>query len=215
LIEEAKRLIREKPQSRADLTKALTELDAGAGVNYLRNTLFEKLQDEPGIFLHLGANGYVLSTEKPDFEKYIKTLAARFRQVSTVLEKAGFERGAIQEGVTGEKAAAPSAGTPSRLRPPAADSEIDFQRDVAELLVYAWQDSTREETRQSLEAVMTTLGLEHVETAGQTVEFNGLSHRSQSPASAGDRVCITLPGWRLKNSRGNYLIAKAEVEPIS
>lgn len=215
LLAKGKEAIAKTPLSRNQLASALSRQDKGLPTQYLRTEFFDALAQEPDVYFHLGANGYVLSTQKPDFEKHIRPLAARYKQLSTVLEKAGHTPAEIQGAVTGAPVAAPkpSAPAPKALPPASTSDDLDFQRNAAELLVYSWQDSPCAETRQSLESVMLNLGLERVEEAGQVVEFNGLTLRGKQPLSQGDKVRIVQPGWRLRNGRGNHLIAKAEVEP--
>jgi len=217
LLAKGKEAIAKTPLSRNQLANALGKQDKGLPAQYLRTEFFDALAREPDVYFHLGANGYVLSTQKPDFEKHIRPLAARYKQLSTVLEKAGHTAAEIQEAVTGAKPApakaAPNIAAAKALPPATTGDDLDFQRNAAELLVYSWQDSPCAETRQSLETVMLNLGLERVEEAGQVVDFNGLTLRGKQPMSQGDKVRIVQPGWRLRNGRGNHLIAKAEVEP--
>jgi hypothetical protein len=113
---------------------------------------------------------------------------------------------------------APSpAGQPTRparlgTAGPTAETDLDFQRDVAEELVYAWQDAGDDPgARGALERVMTNAGLEPEGEAGQSVTFDGRRHVSDDPLDSGDAGFITEPGWRLVNARGNYLIARARV----
>tara|TARA_R110002096_G_scaffold147671_16_gene307702 strand:+ start:36912 stop:37748 length:837 start_codon:yes stop_codon:yes gene_type:complete len=209
LIAEAKRLIAKAPQTRVTLSRELEKLDTGASINFLRQVLFEQLQEDPEVFLHFGRNGqFLLSTEKPDVEETLKPVIPRVLS----LQKAGYDRGELESALFGGQG---SSGTfQGRLRSPSQESGLDFQRDACELLVFAWQDAESEETRQSLEGVMVTLGLDPVETADSTAEFSGVLHQCREKVSKGEKVRVQLPGWRLKNSRGDYLIAKAHVEKI-
>ena len=210
LKDEAKRLIRKRPRSRMSLATSLCALHPGVSATEVKTKLFDALQDDPDVHLQLTRDGrtFVLSVEKPDFQRLVKPLATKFQKVSSVLEKAGYPMHEIQTAVVGGNLA-------PGLSSPGEEVDIDFQRDTCELLVYAWQDSSCAETRESLKTIMLNLGLEMVETPGAQTEFNGLMHHSESSVSRGDIVRVLHPGWKLNNSRGNYLIAKAEVETVS
>lgn len=95
------------------------------------------------------------------------------------------------------------------------EAELDFQRDLCEELVYAWQDAANDETRDALERVMQNAGLEPVGEPGQAVPFDGRQHVTQDQLRAGDGAVVQMPGWRLVNARGSYLIARARVQQQS
>lgn len=210
LAAEAKRLIAKAPQTRVTLSRELEKLDTGASINFLRQVLFEQLQEDPDIYLHFGRNGqFLLSTDKPDVEETLKPVIPRVLS----LQKAGYDQGELESALFGGDQGSSKAVSRS-LRSPSGDAELDFQRDACELLVFAWQDAESEETRQSLEGVMVTLGLDSVESSGATVEFNGVLHQCSTSVSKGEEVSVKVPGWRLKNRRGDYLIAKAQVEKL-
>jgi len=92
-----------------------------------------------------------------------------------------------------------------------SDEDLDFQRDVCEELVYAWQDATQPEVREALDRVMMNNGLEPVGQTGEVVPFDGLEHHTEDPVLAGEPVTVAAQGWRLVNRRGSYLIARARV----
>ncbi|HJT78352.1 MAG TPA: hypothetical protein VJ739_14205 [Gemmataceae bacterium] len=108
----------------------------------------------------------------------------------------------------------PGGTTRDPGRPPVAttEEELDFQRDLSEELVYAWQDAADPETRTALERVMQNAGLEPVGEVGEAVLFDGRQHVTQEPFAAGEPAVIAEPGWRLVNSRGTYLIVRARVQ---
>lgn len=110
----------------------------------------------------------------------------------------------------------PRAERQPGVRPTATtEEELDFQRDQCEDLIFAWQDATDPEVRAALEPVMFNAGLEMVGEAGETVEFDGRQHLAQDSLEPGDRAVVCEPGWRLVNSRGNYLIVRASVKQPS
>ncbi|MEO0445757.1 MAG: hypothetical protein AAF191_06730 [Verrucomicrobiota bacterium] len=210
LREKARTLVQEAPRSRKGLASELEQLGTGVSKHFLEKTLFQELQDQPDIFLHFGPNNQLLlSTEVPDPEQTLKPLHDRI----AALEKAGIDRTQILTILFGEAPVATTSddGKPAVLLPAKDDDDLDFQRDACELLVYAWQDAESEEMRKSLEPIMRNLGLISVGEAGSEAEFNGLHHTSEDSLSKGDSVNIVLPGWQLKNRRGEYLIARARV----
>ncbi len=209
LVAEAKSLIAREPQTRVTLSRELEKLQTGASLNYLRQVLFEQLQDDPEIFLHFGRNGQILSTEKPNVEDTLKPVIPRVLS----LQKAGFDREKLETALFGGSSNGSTHGA-ARLRAPDDESSLDFQRDACELLVYAWQDAENAESRDALEGVMIGLGLERVGETGEEAEFSGNFHQSARKISKGTPVRVAQPGWRLKNRRGDYLIAKARVEKI-
>lgn len=99
----------------------------------------------------------------------------------------------------------------SKSDEPRSEEDLDFQRDVAEELVYAWKDSPDQNSREALERVMRNAGLMPVGDAGEKTSFDGRLHVTDDDLDPGDPAMITEPGWRLTNSRGNYLIARARV----
>jgi hypothetical protein len=104
---------------------------------------------------------------------------------------------------------------PWKVRDAKSEEELDCQRDLAENLVYTWQDAESAETREALERVMINVGLEPVGEQDEVVPFDGNLHYTQNNISPGDKVVVRLPGWRLVNRRGRYLIARARVEQVA
>jgi hypothetical protein len=98
---------------------------------------------------------------------------------------------------------------------PAAEEDLDFQRDTCEELVYSWQDATDSEVRTALERVMRNTGLEPIGNVGEQVSFDGRQHVTDDSLDAGDAAVISELGWRLTNARGSYLIARARVKKQS
>ncbi len=92
------------------------------------------------------------------------------------------------------------------------EEQLDFQRDICEELIYAWQDAD-ESTREALIRVMINNGLEPVEEVGQEVGFNGNRHITSSPIDVGAIAVGAASGWRSKTRGGEYLIARARVQP--
>ncbi len=207
LVAEAKKLIASEPQTRVTLSRELEKLQTGASLNYLRQVLFEKLQDDPEIFLHFGRNGQLLSTDKPDPTETLKPVIPRVLS----LQKAGFDRSALESVLFGSSEPRKVNGVRS-IQHPSEETELDFQRDACELLVFAWQDTDCEETRASLEGVMVSLGLDRVEESESETEYNGIVHHCSQKISKGQKVRVLQSGWRLKNRRGDYLITKAQVQ---
>ena len=98
---------------------------------------------------------------------------------------------------------------------PSLDASLDFQRDLSEELVYAWQDSSSDEVHMQLERVLVNVGLEKVGSAGQRVGFDGTLHVANDAVLPDEEVEIILPGWRLTSARGKYLIARARVKSMA
>jgi hypothetical protein len=108
-------------------------------------------------------------------------------------------------------------GAPRRLqlpewqRVPTTDVDMDFQKNLSEELVFAWQDASSSEVQAGLERALFNVGVERVGDLGEIVEFNGTWHHSADDVENGEPVEIKIPGWQLVNRRGKYLIARAKV----
>ncbi len=100
---------------------------------------------------------------------------------------------------------------PDWQRVPTSDVEIDFQKNLAEELVFAWQDAVSPDTRAALERALFNVGVERLNSPGDFVRFDGASQHSEDGVSDGEPVEVILPGWKLISPRGTSLIARAKV----
>ena len=91
------------------------------------------------------------------------------------------------------------------------EADLDFQRDVAEELVFAWQDAHNRDAKSALERVMFNIGISAVGQAGEKLEFDGRWQQATDEVLPRQTVVIIEQGWRLVNARGDYLIARAKV----
>lgn len=112
--------------------------------------------------------------------------------------------------------------TPTATRPPAAPTPApkdakEFIRQEARRLVGAWADAVRlgkAEAQLALEVVLGNLSaIEVIGEEGETIAFDPIHHESDSSVSKGAGVTVVLPGWRLVEDGGEYVVAKAKVKP--
>jgi hypothetical protein len=101
---------------------------------------------------------------------------------------------------------------PAWQRVPTTDSEIDFQRNLSEELVFAWQDTAIPEIKAGLERALFNVGVERLGAPGDIVEFDGNTHHTDDEVADGEAVKVVLPGWQLVSPRGTSLLARAKVE---
>ena len=94
---------------------------------------------------------------------------------------------------------------------PTSDPEIEFQKNLSEELVFAWQDAPSPEVQAGLERALFNVGVEPIGQRGDIVEFDGITQHTEDDVLQGDIVEIVLPGWQLVNRRGKSLIARARV----
>lgn len=109
----------------------------------------------------------------------------------------------------------PPVAPPQPVKPPRPgprdESDLDFQRDQSEQLVFAWKDATSPEAKELLAAVMYNSGLEQLGEKGALIPFDQTTQEIDELVDRGDMVEVVEPGWRLSNSRGVYLISKTQV----
>ncbi|HHO50886.1 MAG TPA: hypothetical protein ENK18_08415 [Deltaproteobacteria bacterium] len=226
-LEHARGLIAKKPMTRAQLTQALGRLGTGASKSW-RERIFNQLKEEVGVYVWPRVGVYRsdrLSTRPPELELYLKKARREFAVVSKRLEGVGVSRLALLEALVGEgglpqpglreppgPASQPETVRPPRARPaPTGEADLDFQREVAEELVFAWQDAEVEAARQSLSRILVNLGAERLGAVGEEVSFDGTVHRSADDLFPGDPARIVEPGWTMIRSGRARLLAKAEV----
>jgi hypothetical protein len=218
-LETARALIDEKPRTKSELVRALADLDTGATEAW-REQIFEELKESPEIHLLpvLGnQRSFRLSFKPPRLEDYIDRARAEYKKAFTALTEAGYAEADILRAICGfqMQATAPVDSAPRRqLLPTRDDDDLDFQRDAAELIVYAWQDSRSPEARQILEDTLYSLGLDPVGKPGDELEFDGRLQHCSGQLNPGQKVRVTQCGWQLRNARGQHLVAKAAVEPF-
>lgn len=218
-LETARQLIQERPRTKTELVRALGELDTGATEAW-REQIFEELKDSPGIHVLpvLGNHrSHRLSCKPPRLEDYIDRARAEYKKAHAALTEAGYAEADILKAICGVQIQTPPTESPTRrpLLPAREEDDLDFQRDAAELLVFAWQDTQSAEARGVLEDTLFSLGLDPIGKVGERVDFDGRVQHCQGQLSPGQKVRITRPGWQLRNARGQHLVAKASVEPVS
>ncbi len=217
-LETARRLIAERPRTKSELVRALGDLDTGATETW-REQIFEDLRDSPDIHILpvLGnSRSHRLSFKPPRLEDYIDRARAEYRKAFAALTDAGYGEPDILRAICGVHVT-PGGNDPEPRRPllPAReDDDLDFQRDAAELLVYAWQDATSDEARGILEDTLFSLGLDPVGKPGDVAEFDGRLQHCTARLEPEQKIRVIRHGWELRNARGTHLIAKARVEPL-
>lgn len=78
-------------------------------------------------------------------------------------------------------------------------------------LVLAWRDVGPGAVREGLERALINVGIEPIGEPGEVVSFDGALHDSDEDLISGDAVEVTEPGWRFRNARGEFLLARARV----
>lgn len=218
-LETARALIQEKPRTKSELVRALGELDTGCTEAW-REQIFEELRESPGIHVLpvLGnQRSHRLSFKPPRLEDYIDRARAEYKKAQAALIEAGYAESDILRAICGVQTQAQAGPDPEsrrQLLPARADDDLDFQRDAAELLVFAWQDSASPEARSILEDTLFSLGLDPVGKPGDVTSFDGRLQHCRGQLNPGQNVRITQQGWQLRNARGQHLVAKASVEPV-
>lgn len=213
-------LIQEKPRTKSELVRALGELDTGATEAW-REQIFEELRESPGIHVLpvLGnQRSHRLSCKPPRLEDYIDRARAEYKKARTALTEAGYAEADILRAICGvqiQNRTDPPPEARRQLLPARADDDLDFQRDAAELLVFAWQDSPSPEARAILEDTLFSLGLDPVGKPGEVTGFDGRLQHCTGQLAPTQQVRVTRQGWQLRNARGHHLVAKARVEPVS
>ncbi len=220
-LDTARALIQEKPRTKSELVRALGELDTGATEAW-REQIFEELKESPGIHILpvLGnQRSHRLSCKPPRLEDYIDRARAEYKKAQAALTEAGYADADILRAICGVQIQAPPATQASDVRrqllPARDEDDLDFQRDAAELLVFAWQDSQSLEARGILEDTLFSLGLDPVGKPGAVIDFDGRLQHCSGQLNPGQKVRVTQQGWQLRNARGQHLVAKACVEPVS
>jgi len=217
-LDTARALIDEKPRTKSELVRALADLDTGATEAW-REQIFEELKELPEIHILpvLGnQRSHRLSFKPPRLEDYIDRARAEYKKAQAALTEAGYVEADILRAICGVQIQPPApAAEPRRaLLPAREDDDLDFQRDAAELLVYAWQDTSSPEARGILEDTLFSLGLDPVGKAGDAIDFDGRLQHCNGQLNPGQKVRVVRSGWQLRNARGQHLVAKACVEPL-
>ncbi len=219
LLDEARGMIERKPLNRAELARALAGLNTGAPLT-VREQVFEELASDPSIHAHpdlRNARSYRLSTQPPKLADYVGKARKEYLRVVDTLKHAGFDEGEIALAVCGLAIGrvGRTGSEPRPLSPPREESDLDFQRDAAELLAYAWNDAESAEARELIEDTLYSLGLNPVGKDGDVVEFDGRVQHLEAVLEPGQKVQVLQPGWELANARGTHLILKARVQPFN
>jgi hypothetical protein len=148
---------------------------------------------------------------------YVRQLEEEQRRVGGELAAALEARNRLADERAAYESAAARAneGQPTRIVPLAfSEADLNFQRDISEELVYAWQNATSSETQAALARVLLNVGVERIGEAGERVEFDGRWHHSDDELHPGDPAKVVRHGWRLANQRGNRVLARAHVKAV-
>lgn len=101
---------------------------------------------------------------------------------------------------------------PERSLPePETETDVDFQRDLATQLVFAWQEARSEEARELLEAALFNVSVERIGEPGERVRFDGLWHETGDSVQGEEEVEVVQSGWQLINRRGKKILQRAKV----
>lgn len=93
---------------------------------------------------------------------------------------------------------------------PDNEAERDFHRELAQELVFAWEDADPP-TKEGLARVMLAMGLRRIGEAGETVPFDGLHHATKDDLLPGETAHVVVPGWRLMRGARSWMLGKATV----
>jgi hypothetical protein len=113
------------------------------------------------------------------------------------------------EGATGDSPRRPRL--PEWQRVPTSNPEIDFQKNLSEELVFAWQDAATAEAKDALDRALFNVGVERLAAPGDVIAFDGSAHVTDDDVVEGEPVEVVLPAWQLVTPRGTSLLARAKV----
>lgn len=107
---------------------------------------------------------------------------------------------------------------PARPAPPGRASreggaDEHFRITLCGQLAAEWARAGTAETKEVLRRLLTNLGVERVEKPAEVLAFKGRRHECDSAILPGSPVRVVEPGWLLRLSGGEYLLAKARVAP--
>lgn len=158
----------------------------------------------------------VIAKEERDISEFVRNLAEeRLKQLELERRRLETESAAAEALVDQLRIGPTEAALPPKpVSPPPVptrDEDLDFQRNTARELVYAWRDADSPEAKALLARAMLNAGLHEVGKVGETVTFDNRQHETDQDLEAGDSASIIVPGWQLTNSRGRLLLARARV----
>ncbi|MEN0061720.1 MAG: hypothetical protein AAGA48_06185 [Myxococcota bacterium] len=192
----------ERPRSRQDVFALLSDADPTLPRS-VRQTLFNRLRSEPGIWLWPGTARHRaprLATRPPNPEPYVRTLRAQYRKVRERLTNAGLEETAIVEAVLG--IAPPRPATAASPPPEPA---------VLHELAFAWADAPNASVRAPLERVLVNIGAERLGEPNETVRFDGRFHDTEDDLFPDEPALVVEPGWVHGTAQRRVVIVKARV----
>lgn len=218
--EHALRLIATRPHTRAELIDALDELGTGASRSW-RQSIVRRVATTIGVY-RWPPYGVVrseqLSMQPPDLERYMQPLREPFEALADRLEQAGVARDDIAEAMLGDRLPKPAAPVvemvPRRAVAPSDEAERDFHREIAQELVFAWEDTQDATARRALEQVMHNVGIRPLGTIGEEVSFDGARHTSNEGLWPDDAARVEQSGWELQRGTRSRVLAKATVRAV-
>lgn len=222
----ARELIRDTPLWKSALAEKLASVVPGASKKVCDGA-FDRLKSEPGVHLwprHRHLKGDSICLKPVDLSFYLAGAREEFGDSYKKLCKAGVAALDLVGYVCEDAMAAVTSATNghSQAKPPSAsssgepdtESDRDYQRDVTDHLVFAWQDAKTAETRLQLERVMFNIGLRRLGESEGVVPFNGLEHDTKDRLFPGDKAKVVEPGWMLLRGPKKKVLAKALVQAL-
>lgn len=231
-FDHAMSLVAERPHTRAELVDALDALGTGASRSW-RQGIVRRVATSIGIhrWPPFGAErSETLSTEPPDLEAYAAPLREPFEALAARLEQAGVPAGAFARAMLGDRLLESPVESPTEPDPlaaappqeadrrggftPADEAERDFHREIAQELVFAWEDTQDATARRALEQVMHNVGIRPLGTIGEEVPFDGTLHTSSEGLWPDDPARVEQSGWELQRGTRSRVLAKASVRGV-
>lgn len=204
----ARRAMAHQPHSKTELVEVLGKAGTGASVR-LREDVFLRLKAADGVFVWPPMGRYRserIALVPADPAHYLGLLKRDFDKVAASLEAVGVP-------TTDVLAVLGRSETPD-LPVPVDDADRDFQAEMAQELVFAWQDADAE-ARVALARVMTNLGLTRLGEVGEHVAFDGRRYTTQGePLFPGDLAVIEEPGWQLERGGHARTLVRAAVRGV-
>jgi len=232
-MDHARELVRQKPLWKSALCKKLEDLGYGSPKSVYER-VFQMLKKETDVHCwpaHRHLRGESLSLKALDLDYYLGELRKLYQQAAKKLtNSANLEEHELLGYISGKplapsppsnssSAAArtatepPSSSPPQPKAAPQSESDLDYQRDVSEHLIFCWNDAPSAEVREHLEVVMYNIGLTRFGRRDEVVAFNGIEHQSSDSIFPGDLATILEPGWMLQRGSRKRILAKANVSP--
>ncbi len=194
----------------------------GLGFNSPRSVyerVFRTLKEQPEVHVwpaHGPLRGESLCLKPLDLSYYLTDLrnhyeAAKQKLTPAYLTEADILEFLSQGPETGHRTALPPQPSSSSSAEPDSESDLDFQRDLSEHLIFCWSGASSTEVREHLELIMHNVGLTPFGLQDEILSYNGIEHRSSEPLFPGDPCRVLEPGWMLQRGPRKRILAKALV----